>query len=124
MQGTTYNRGKLLGGSSNLNFMIWMRGNPLDFDRWAWMSNDDQWTYANLLPFFKKTEDYKGPFPNGKKSSPSFLLVCSRAEQGRSKFPFFISEETLLNFDCGKNSSFPILLHGNSIQKRSHFIGV
>ena len=59
-------RGKLLGGSSNLNFMIYMRGCPHDFDNWANLTGDPSWKYENLLPYFKKMENYEGNFPDGK----------------------------------------------------------
>ncbi|CAL8131015.1 unnamed protein product [Orchesella dallaii] len=55
-------RGKLLGGTSNLNWMLYVRGHPMDFNRWAEISQDDQWNYENLLPYFRKMEDYKGNF--------------------------------------------------------------
>ncbi len=63
-----WNRGKSLGGSTNLNFMALMRGNPRDFDNWATILQDDQWSYNNLLRYFKKYEKYEGNFEaNGKK---------------------------------------------------------
>ena len=49
-------RGKLLGGSSAMNAMIYMRGNPLDYDRWASLGGDG-WSYADVLPFFMRAED-------------------------------------------------------------------
>ncbi|CAG7730848.1 unnamed protein product, partial [Allacma fusca] len=58
------NRGKGLGGSSTLNLNMYMRGSPYDFDDWANVTGDDSWTYQNLLPFFKRMENYNGSFPN------------------------------------------------------------
>ena len=52
-------RGKGLGGSSNLNFLIYLRGHTLDFDNWANMTGDPRWNFQNVLTFFKKSEDYK-----------------------------------------------------------------
>lgn len=63
--GVRFQRGKGIGGSPNLNWMVAMRGNPNDFDRWANESGDPQWTHKNLLPFFKKMETYRGDFPIG-----------------------------------------------------------
>src|ERR671918_589738 len=45
-------RGKVLGGSSSINAMIYMRGNPLDYDEWG-----PGWTWAEMLPYFKRAED-------------------------------------------------------------------
>ena len=49
-------RGKVLGGSSSINGMIFQRGNPLDYDRWAADPGMDTWSYAHCLPYFKKME--------------------------------------------------------------------
>ncbi len=55
-------RGKVLGGSSVLNYMLYVRGHPLDYDLWANMTGDSEWNYENVLPFFKRTIDYHGEF--------------------------------------------------------------
>ncbi len=49
-------RGKVLGGSSSINGMIFQRGNPLDFERWAEDPGLEQWDYAHCLPYFKRME--------------------------------------------------------------------
>ena len=49
-------RGKVLGGSSSINGMIFQRGNPLDYERWAAEKGMGQWDYAHCLPYFKKME--------------------------------------------------------------------
>ncbi|HEX9624648.1 MAG TPA: choline dehydrogenase [Streptosporangiaceae bacterium] len=49
-------RGKLLGGSSSINGMIFQRGNPLDYERWAADPGLGDWDYAHCLPYFKKME--------------------------------------------------------------------
>ncbi|PSN57098.1 Glucose dehydrogenase [FAD, quinone] [Blattella germanica] len=51
-------RGKLLGGTSNLNAMIYTRGNKRDFDGWAAAGNEG-WNYEEVLPYFKKSENFK-----------------------------------------------------------------
>jgi choline dehydrogenase len=55
-----YPRGKVLGGCSSINGMIYMRGQARDFDRWATKTGDDHWKWDNCLPFFVQHEDYHG----------------------------------------------------------------
>jgi len=50
-------RGKVLGGSSCLNGMIYVRGAPADYDYWAYLGNVG-WDYESVLPYFKKSEDF------------------------------------------------------------------
>ncbi len=50
-------RGKVLGGSSSINGMIFQRGNPMDFDRWASdFDGLERWDHAHCLPYFKRME--------------------------------------------------------------------
>src|SRR5262245_8967639 len=50
-------RGKLLGGSSSINGMIFQRGNPLDYERWAAVPGLAGWDFAHCLPYFRRMED-------------------------------------------------------------------
>ncbi len=50
-------RGKVLGGSSSINGMLYVRGNPADFDGWAQMGCRG-WSFDDVLPFFRKSEHY------------------------------------------------------------------
>jgi choline dehydrogenase len=50
-------RGKVLGGSSSINGMIFQRGNPLDYERWAADAGMETWDYAHCLPYFKRMEN-------------------------------------------------------------------
>src|SRR6478609_1679806 len=52
-------RGKLLGGSSAINGLAFVRGQAQDFDTWAQLGNRG-WSYEDVLPFFKRMEDYRG----------------------------------------------------------------
>ncbi|MCP4222455.1 MAG: choline dehydrogenase, partial [Actinomycetia bacterium] len=49
-------RGKVLGGSSSINGMIFQRGNPLDYDQWAEAPGMEGWDYAHCLPYFRRME--------------------------------------------------------------------
>lgn len=53
----THGRGKILGGSSSINGMIFQRGNPLDFERWGADAGMSSWDYAHCLPYFKRMEN-------------------------------------------------------------------
>src|SRR5690625_4928207 len=50
-------RGKVLGGSSSINGMIYQRGNPLDYERWGKDKGMETWNYAHVLPYFKRLEN-------------------------------------------------------------------
>lgn len=51
-----YHRGKVIGGSSSINGMVFIRGNAADFDGWASMTGFAEWDYAHCLPYFKRME--------------------------------------------------------------------
>jgi choline dehydrogenase len=51
-------RGKVVGGSSSINGMLYVRGNPLDFNVWAQLGNRG-WSYDDVLPYFKKAENFE-----------------------------------------------------------------
>jgi choline dehydrogenase len=53
-----YPRGKVLGGCSSINGMIYMRGQSRDYDSWAAAVGDDTWRWQPCLPFFKQHEDH------------------------------------------------------------------
>jgi len=50
-------RGKLLGGSSSINAMIYIRGAAADYDEWAQLTGDPAWSYEHVLPLFRRMED-------------------------------------------------------------------
>jgi 4-pyridoxate dehydrogenase len=52
-------RGKVIGGSSSINAMAYVRGNPGDYDRWA-RAGLAGWSYADVLPYFRRQEDWEG----------------------------------------------------------------
>ena len=52
-------RGKVLGGSSSINAMVYIRGNAADYDHWNQLGNAG-WSYESVLPYFKRAEDFEG----------------------------------------------------------------
>ncbi|CAL4161448.1 unnamed protein product, partial [Meganyctiphanes norvegica] len=58
-----YARGHVAGGSSTINYMVYVRGNRRDFDNWAAMGNPG-WDYNTSLRYFKKMENYNGAYAN------------------------------------------------------------
>ena len=55
-------RGKVLGGSSCANVLLYHRGNSEDYKKWAEITRSDTWSPDGVLPYFKKSEDdYRGP---------------------------------------------------------------
>lgn len=79
-------RGKLLGGSSSINGMIFQRGNPLDYERWASDPGMQTWDYAHCLPYFKKMETcLAGGAPWRGTSGPLVL------ERGPATNPLFVA---------------------------------
>ncbi len=86
-------RGKVLGGSSSINGMIFQRGNPLDYERWARDPGLEKWDYAHCLPYFKKMEsclagadEFRGGdgpiiLERGPASSPLFRAFFEAVQQ-------------------------------------------
>src|SRR6201987_513611 len=54
-----YTRGRVIGGSSSINGLIYIRGQPEDYDHWAQLGNRG-WSWEDCLPFFKKAERWEG----------------------------------------------------------------
>jgi choline dehydrogenase len=53
-----YPRGRVLGGSSSINAMLYLRGQARDYDEWAQLTGDPGWSWQNVLPIFMKSEDH------------------------------------------------------------------
>ena len=90
-------RGKVLGGSSSINGMIFQRGNPLDYERWAADPGMQHWDYAHCLPYFKRMEnclagdDHSGPDgTRGKYHGDDGPLVLERGPALNPLFEAFL----------------------------------
>lgn len=53
-----YPRGRVIGGSSSINAMLYLRGQARDYDEWAQLTGDANWSWAKVLPVFMESEDY------------------------------------------------------------------
>ncbi len=86
-------RGKVLGGSSSINGMIFQRGNPMDYERWGADAGMESWDYAHCLPYFKRMEtclagadEYRGGdgplvLERGPATNPLFLAFFEAVQQ-------------------------------------------
>ena len=89
-------RGKVLGGSSSINGMIFQRGNPLDYERWAADDGMQRWDYAHCLPYFKRMEnclagdDRTGPRADGQYRGEAGPLVLERGPAVNPLFEAFL----------------------------------
>ena len=102
-------RGKVLGGSSSINGMIFQRGNPLDYQRWAADPGMETWDYAHCLPYFKKMENClaaDGADPFHGHSGPLAL------ERGPATNPLFGAF-----FEAVQQAGYPITADVNGFQQ-------
>ena len=107
-------RGRVIGGSSSINSMVYMRGHPLDYDRWGNDFNLPKWSYAQCLPYFKAGEtsdrgadDWRGgsgPLntTKGKLESPlfeAFIAAGAQSDHGYSEDLNGYKPEGIARFD-------------------------
>ena len=110
-------RGRLIGGSTSINSMVYMRGHPRDYDRWADECGLHQWRFSNCLPYFKACETYeegaddwrgnRGPqhVSRGNFDNPlfdAFLEAGEQAGQGRSNALTGFQPEGVARYDATK----------------------
>ncbi|MEM7343348.1 MAG: GMC family oxidoreductase N-terminal domain-containing protein [Chloroflexota bacterium] len=99
-------RGKVLGGTSALNGMVHIRGHRWDYDRWAELGNEG-WTYADVLPYFKKAEHL-----DGEQDDPIYgtsgPLNVSRIPDVFGETERFISAGEMMGLSRNENFNGPI----------------
>ncbi|MFA7767510.1 choline dehydrogenase [Streptomyces sp. NPDC048723] len=83
-------RGKVLGGSSSINGMIFQRGNPMDYERWAADPGMETWDYAHCLPYFKRMENCLAAEPDDEFRGHEGPLVLERGPASSPLFPAFL----------------------------------
>ncbi|HUQ43233.1 MAG TPA: choline dehydrogenase [Candidatus Limnocylindria bacterium] len=84
-------RGKVLGGSSSINGMIFQRGNALDYERWATVPGMAEWDYAHCLPYFKRMETALAADPDDPYRGHAGPLVLERGPAGGPLFGAFFA---------------------------------
>ena len=91
-------RGKVLGGSSSINGMIFQRGNPLDYERWAADKGMETWDFAHCLPYFKRMENCLAGADLWRGGSGPLVL-----ERGPAKNPLFGAF-----FEAAQQAGYPL----------------
>ncbi|MEU1539220.1 choline dehydrogenase [Actinacidiphila glaucinigra] len=83
-------RGKVLGGSSSINGMIFQRGNPMDYERWAKVPGMEHWDYAHCLPYFQRMENCLAADADDEFRGHDGPLVLERGPASSPLFPAFL----------------------------------
>ena len=93
--------GKLIGGSSSINAMIWNRGNPMDYEGWASKAGLQKWDWAHVLPYFKKLETFEeGESDYHGGDGP---MKINRAKAKHKLYDAFIEAGEQAGFDVAKD---------------------
>ncbi len=100
-------RGKVLGGSSSINGMVYVRGNPMDFDNWQTLGAAS-WAYQNVLPYFRKAETFAGGGDLRYRGDQGPLHTCN----GSMKNPLYQAF-----IDAGKQAGYPVSTDLNGYQQ-------
>ena len=103
-------RGKVIGGSSSINGMVFVRGHARDFDNWA-QSGAKGWSYSDVLPYFKRMETWHGEITEISSlfRGTSGPLHVSRGEQKNPLFKAFVA--------AGKEAGFELTQDYNGQQQ-------
>ncbi len=107
-------RGKVLGGSSSINGMIFQRGNPMDYERWGSDPGMQSWDYAHCLPYFKKMEKCMAARDADGGGSDAFRGVTGplTLERGPAATPLFGAF-----FDAVQQAGYPLTTDVNGYQQ-------
>ncbi|HJY32393.1 MAG TPA: GMC family oxidoreductase N-terminal domain-containing protein, partial [Actinomycetota bacterium] len=92
-------RGKVLGGSSSINGMIFQRGNPLDYERWAADPGMQTWDYAHCLPYFRRMERCLAAEPGDPFRGAAGPLVLERGPATNPLFGAFFEAARQAGFE-------------------------
>jgi choline dehydrogenase len=102
-------RGKVLGGSSSINGMIFQRGNPMDFERWGADPGMESWDYAHCLPYFNKMENCLAADPDDPFRGHDGPLVLERGPATNPLFKAMI--------EAGRQAGYPLTDDVNGVQQ-------
>ncbi len=100
-------RGKVIGGSSSINGMVYVRGHARDFDTWADMGAQG-WAYADVLPYFRRMEHWHGGQPNEWRGTDGPLHI-TRGPRSNPLFDAFIQ--------AGGQAGYPVTDDYNGAQQ-------
>ncbi|MFN3292976.1 MAG: choline dehydrogenase [Gemmobacter sp.] len=92
-------RGKVIGGSSSINGMVYVRGHARDFDTWAEMGADG-WSYADVLPYFRRMEHWHGETGAPEYRGDSGPLHVTRGPRANPLFNAFV--------EAGRQAGYPV----------------
>jgi choline dehydrogenase len=102
-------RGKVLGGSSSINGMIFQRGNPMDYERWASDPGMQTWDYAHSLPYFKRMENCLAAEPGDPYRGHEGPLALERGPATNPLFTAF--------FEAVQQAGYPLTKDVNGYQQ-------
>lgn len=97
-------RGKGLGGSSSINGMCYVRGNPMDYELWSALGADG-WHWANVLPYFERLENVKGGGPLRGTEGP---IAVTRGNEQNELYKAFV--------DAGQQAGYAVSPNMNQLQ--------
>jgi len=101
-------RGKVIGGSSSINGMVYVRGHARDFDTWADMGADG-WSHADVLPYFRRMEHWHGDTGDAAWRGNSGPLHITRGPRRNPLFNAFIT--------AGQQAGYPVTADYNGEQQ-------